>query len=734
MSEAKDSYRTEMVLKRKKKRVTQPSTSNEKLLSKEAAKKLSAKATNLQRSVHLKKMHKISLKSRVPSSNKHPINENVTEKSVNKQNTSHDEAQTSSISTLHTASSQAVSMPMTALVPPRIDVSEQISETIPIDSPAPTTSVIVSPPATQTQVVTPTVKRPRDESPGSSESGDTSLKRIRMVSEGSQTNQQTPTLVVIPTNIAVVPAAPIVTQGKSETSPVREPEPHSSGIQTEVEEPPVLGMEGSQETVSPSGEEELVAAPIDNNETEILDDDKEEQIIDWEPQEETKIDEDFETEGMEEGTIEEVEEGEQMQGIDVRSPDDEDMVEEQQDDAEEMLDQPTPTAPDIDILDNASDNQMDADSSSLQNAPSEQCMAPPAFPPTLEISSSVAPSVEPVISSGASTSAPRTTLAVGPPRLERQAPTSRQHLTPFTIPGQGSNFEEGDDGIVPSTPTLYVPRRTDGFAEAVSSPHVPQVRFLFTSSDNSPTQQGISQLASQGALGVDDTRMDLSQFDEGGRTVPSTPIQVSPPAEATVPDVMSGLPTETTVTSSQLTIPSIKVDLAEESLDATVSVATTETFSTEATTSVTSEGPKDVKKTESDAKITASEGDTAVAENLETKAVKTEPTADEAKTTQETEQSNKDNASTSSSQRKPIIWKEETESSSAADQESSSAASEPETPSPSVLLPTPGRGRTRARRARYASAGAGYGRGRGAETGWPGLQRGRRAARRRGMY
>ncbi|GBM02720.1 hypothetical protein AVEN_40797-1 [Araneus ventricosus] len=79
MSEAKDSYRTEMVLKRKK-CVTQPSTSNEKLLSKEAA-----KATKLQRNVHLKKMYKISLKSRVPSSNKHPINENVTEKSVKKQ-------------------------------------------------------------------------------------------------------------------------------------------------------------------------------------------------------------------------------------------------------------------------------------------------------------------------------------------------------------------------------------------------------------------------------------------------------------------------------------------------------------------------------------------------------------------------------------------------------------------------------------------------------------------------
>ncbi|GBM85140.1 hypothetical protein AVEN_67800-1 [Araneus ventricosus] len=77
-----------MVLKRKEKCVTQPSTSNEKLLSKEAAKKLSAKATKLQRSVHLNKMRKISLKNRVPSSNKHSIDENVAEKSVKKQKTS----------------------------------------------------------------------------------------------------------------------------------------------------------------------------------------------------------------------------------------------------------------------------------------------------------------------------------------------------------------------------------------------------------------------------------------------------------------------------------------------------------------------------------------------------------------------------------------------------------------------------------------------------------------------
>ncbi len=32
---------------------------------------------------------------------------------------------------------------------------------------------------------------------------------------------------------------------------------------------------------------------------------------------------------------------------------------------------------------------------------------------------------------------------------------------------QGGTFEDGDEGIVPSTPTLFIPKRHDGFAEAV---------------------------------------------------------------------------------------------------------------------------------------------------------------------------------------------------------------------------------------------------------------------------
>jgi nucleoprotein TPR len=42
---------------------------------------------------------------------------------------------------------------------------------------------------------------------------------------------------------------------------------------------------------------------------------------------------------------------------------------------------------------------------------------------------------------------------------------------------QHQGYEEvGDDGIVPSTPTLFVPRRREGFGEGVSSPQVPQAQ------------------------------------------------------------------------------------------------------------------------------------------------------------------------------------------------------------------------------------------------------------------
>lgn len=60
----------------------------------------------------------------------------------------------------------------------------------------------------------------------------------------------------------------------------------------------------------------------------------------------------------------------------------------------------------------------------------------------------------------------------------------------------GAGFEADlDDCTVPSTPTLNVPRRMDGFAEAVSSPQVSQ-RFTFGSGGNDQNLS-LSQLDAQ---------------------------------------------------------------------------------------------------------------------------------------------------------------------------------------------------------------------------------------------
>lgn len=81
--------------------------------------------------------------------------------------------------------------------------------------------------------------------------------------------------------------------------------------------------------------------------------------------------------------------------------------------------------------------------------------------------------------SQASTSASMTIPSFS--RTRPIAPLSRQQQTHLLLP---HGIEEGgDDGIVPSTPTLFVPRRSDGFGEAVSSPLVPTSgRFIFNES------------------------------------------------------------------------------------------------------------------------------------------------------------------------------------------------------------------------------------------------------------
>ncbi|XP_066548647.1 nucleoprotein TPR isoform X2 [Amia ocellicauda] len=135
---------------------------------------------------------------------------------------------------------------------------------------------------------------------------------------------------------------------------------------------------------------------------------------------------------------------------------------------------------------------------------------------------------------------PRRTQHPLPPRLTIQAPA--QELGPPAqripmrrqsvgrglqlTPGIGSmqHFFDDDDRMVPSTPTLVVPHRTDGFAEAIHSPQVAGVpRFRFGPPEDmaqaSSSHSDLGQLASQGA----------HEEESGGRSVPTTPLQVAAP-------------------------------------------------------------------------------------------------------------------------------------------------------------------------------------------------------------
>ncbi|XP_036409824.1 nucleoprotein TPR isoform X2 [Megalops cyprinoides] len=130
---------------------------------------------------------------------------------------------------------------------------------------------------------------------------------------------------------------------------------------------------------------------------------------------------------------------------------------------------------------------------------------------------------------------------LGPPPAQRQsAPMRRQSVGrgPQLTPGIGSmqHFFDDDDRMVPSTPTLVVPHRTDGFAEAIHSPQVAGVpRFRFGPPEDMPqassSHSDLGQLASQGGLGMYESPLFLSAHDEesGGRSVPTTPLQVAAP-------------------------------------------------------------------------------------------------------------------------------------------------------------------------------------------------------------
>ncbi|XP_029938287.1 translocated promoter region b, nuclear basket protein isoform X2 [Salarias fasciatus] len=134
---------------------------------------------------------------------------------------------------------------------------------------------------------------------------------------------------------------------------------------------------------------------------------------------------------------------------------------------------------------------------------------------------------------------PAPTPELGPPAQVQRIPVRRQSVGRLTpgVPGSAQHFFDEDDRMVPSTPTLVVPHRSDGFDQAIHSPQVAGVpRFRFGPSDDMPqtsssSHSDLGQLASQGGLGMYESPLFLATHEEesGGRSVPTTPLQVAAP-------------------------------------------------------------------------------------------------------------------------------------------------------------------------------------------------------------
>ncbi|XP_076007357.1 translocated promoter region b, nuclear basket protein [Genypterus blacodes] len=137
---------------------------------------------------------------------------------------------------------------------------------------------------------------------------------------------------------------------------------------------------------------------------------------------------------------------------------------------------------------------------------------------------------------------PAPTSELGPPAQVQRIPIHRQlarRVPQLTsgMPGSSQHVFDDDDGMVPSTPTLVVAHRSEGCDQAVHSPQVAGVpRFRFGSPDDlaqtsSSSHSDLGQPASQGGLGIFDSPLFLATHEEesGGRSVPTTPLQVAAP-------------------------------------------------------------------------------------------------------------------------------------------------------------------------------------------------------------
>ncbi|XP_050308541.1 nucleoprotein TPR isoform X2 [Anthonomus grandis grandis] len=163
-----------------------------------------------------------------------------------------------------------------------------------------------------------------------------------------------------------------------------------------------------------------------------------------------------------------------------------------------------------------------------------------------------------------------TDATAGPSSSDISARAPVMHTTPYSrsrlvppLPSYRQQLDESalDDGIVPSTPTLFAPRRSDGFGEAVSSPHVPSSatgRFTF----NDAPLANVPPTRSEPP--VPEHSLEVPQADDNstGRSVPTTPLQSSP--QESIPSVVDDQRDRQTTQSSDAEIPQIMISPDED--------------------------------------------------------------------------------------------------------------------------------------------------------------------------
>lgn len=102
-------------------------------------------------------------------------------------------------------------------------------------------------------------------------------------------------------------------------------------------------------------------------------------------------------------------------------------------------------------------------------------------------------------------------------RMRPVAPLSSRQQQSHLVLSHGLD-DIGDDGIVPSTPTLFVPRRSDGFGEIVSSPHVP-TSGRFTFNESSSLQSSNLAVVGGSSEVVPEQTLETSMLDDNSMKI-----------------------------------------------------------------------------------------------------------------------------------------------------------------------------------------------------------------------